>query len=570
MNNSDALLEMQKAATSNLAAKATVADTRSQEWLYDNKTMEEARQSPDSEAKARLRDLQPFYDATLQGALNAFQQVLHDGQPHARHEFLAKIKANVNPVNVTRWAQFHRVETWINSAHQTPCPIKDMEKTVTEDRAYQELADAVADDLLKDPKMYEQTGDHDGNWQLKQRTRGKKGAAGTPDNGEAHETTNSSVQGSINETTSLISLDTPILPAMPLDVLPSTFQAMVRAVATNTETPPELAVGFGLAVIATTCQGYVCIEVEPNYREPLNIWPLTALESGNRKTAVMNHMTEPLVEVEREQCQKVKEKVAKIESERETIKAKVKALRVEAAEGSFEDFEDKKQAIAKLESTMPELLTLPRFWVQDITPEKLGQVMAENGERIALISDEGGLFDTLAGRYSNGIPNLDLILQAHAGTPVRVHRGSRPDVVMNRPALTIALSPQPSVLHGLASQPGFRGRGLLARFLYTLPVSRLGYRTLTSQPIPPSVKNLYQDTITTLLKVEPTKDPSGQFIPHVLTLAPEAHAEWKEFQHAVEEKMRDGGDYEHIRDWAGKLPGAAARLAGLLHCAEHA
>src|SRR5918997_356013 len=34
--------------------------------------------------------------------------------------------------------------------------------------------------------------------------------------------------------------------------------------------------------------------------------------------------------------------------------------------------------------------------------------------------------------------------------------------------------------------------------------------------------------------------------------------------------MKDEGPYEHIRDWAGKLPGAAARLAGLFHCAKHA
>jgi len=37
----------------------------------------------------------------------------------------------------------------------------------------------------------------------------------------------------------------------------------------------------------------------------------------------------------------------------------------------------------------------------------------------------------------------------------------------------------------------------------------------------------------------------------------------------VEYDLRDGGRFEHIQDWAGKLPGAAARVAGLLHCATH-
>ena len=34
--------------------------------------------------------------------------------------------------------------------------------------------------------------------------------------------------------------------------------------------------------------------------------------------------------------------------------------------------------------------------------------------------------------------------------------------------------------------------------------------------------------------------------------------------------MDDGGDLENMRDFGGKLPGAAARIVGLFHCAIHA
>ena len=549
-----------------LNGKVTVEQAETPECLYSTKEMEEAQQNLDGVAKAYLRDLQRFHDVALDVASTRFQQVLYDEQPHTRDEFLTMVTADVDLENARGFALYRTVDAWMKSDHQIPPPIADLEKTVTKERAYRDLVDAVADVLLKDRKAYERTGDPDDNWQLRRRARGKREQA-------AKSPLAPKIKAELppqKSAPALIPLDTPILPAMPTDALPSRLNDMVHAVAAHTETPAELAAGFGLAVVATACQQRIIVQIEPDYTEPLNIWPTTTLESGNRKTAVMMQMVAPLVEAERRLCDLTKEKILTVESERETIRAKVKALReATAKKKGFEDFEDKKQEIANLESTMPEVLSLPRLWVQDITPEKLGQVMAENGERIALISDEGGLFDTLAGRYSNGIPNLDLFLQTHAGSPVRVHRGSRPDVVMDRPALTIALSPQPSVLQGLANQPGFRGRGLLARFLYALPVSRLGYRTLTSQPIPSSVKDLYQDTITTLLKIEAAQDPSGQFIPHILTLSPKAHAEWKEFQRTVEEKMRDGGDYEHIRDWAGKLPGAAARLAGLLHCVEH-
>ena len=34
--------------------------------------------------------------------------------------------------------------------------------------------------------------------------------------------------------------------------------------------------------------------------------------------------------------------------------------------------------------------------------------------------------------------------------------------------------------------------------------------------------------------------------------------------------MRAGGDFEYATDWAGKAPGAAARVAGVLHAVDHA
>lgn len=33
--------------------------------------------------------------------------------------------------------------------------------------------------------------------------------------------------------------------------------------------------------------------------------------------------------------------------------------------------------------------------------------------------------------------------------------------------------------------------------------------------------------------------------------------------------MREGERFEHVRDWAGKLPAASVRIAGNLHCGEH-
>ena len=229
-----------------------------------------------------------------------------------------------------------------------------------------------------------------------------------------------------------------------------------------------------------------------------------------------------------------------------------------------------KGEIADLEATLPEIPRPPRLFADDVTPEHLGTMMAENGELMAILSDEAGIFEQMGGRYSNGVPNLDLFLQGHAGSPVRVDRGSRPPVCLQRPALTIGISPQPDVLRGLTAKPGFRGRGLLARFLYALPASNLGKRTGETRPLSEDLKLRWEGRITAMLNREPATDRNGEPCPHTLTLSPEALTAWKTFWHTVEKDMGPGGRFEYLTDWAGKFPGAVARIAGLLHVARHA
>jgi hypothetical protein len=77
---------------------------------------------------------------------------------------------------------------------------------------------------------------------------------------------------------------------------------------------------------------------------------------------------------------------------------------------------------------MPDEIKAPRVWTEDVTPEKLGTLMAENRQCMAVLSAEGGIFGIMAGRYSKGAPNIDIFLKGHAGEPVRVDRGSREPV----------------------------------------------------------------------------------------------------------------------------------------------
>jgi len=350
------------------------------------------------------------------------------------------------------------------------------------------------------------------------------------------------------------------LQRIPDNLMPGPVGDMARAVAAATETPVEMAVMCGLGVIAASIAGKFKVWPFPGYSEPLQIFTATGLASGNRKSAVITEMVAPFVEEEQRLMAEILPERKRLDSERKTAVAHIERLRKQAV--SKGDASLTKE-IARLESELPELPFVPRLWAQDVTPERLGAMMAENNGRMAVISDEGGIFDILAGRYSKtGAPNLDLFLQGHTGSAVRVDRGSREPVIINDPALTLVLTPQPDVLRSLGKERTFRGRGLLARFFYMLPPSPLGHRTHNTVPVSSSTKSDYNRCISSLRKI-----PN---LPDGLSFSPGALSKWKEFQHSVEGMMAEYGPLQNIQDWASKLPGGLARIAAGIHCSVNA
>lgn len=369
----------------------------------------------------------------------------------------------------------------------------------------------------------------------------------------------------------LVPLNTPKLPRLDLALLPGWAGDYARALSTDTESPPELAAGMVLSACSTAVARRLRVIVKPGYSEPCNLWCVVALPPGNRKSVVQSAATAPLLAWERDQAVIMEPVIKRITSERKTMEVRAKEKRRLASKEKDNGIAvELTREAAEIEAELPEIPRQPQIWTSDATPEQLGVLLAEHGECMAWLSSEGGIFDLLQGRYSNGIPNLDLVLKAHSGDHERVDRGSRSSVFLKNPRLTIGLSPQPDVLHGLATKSGFRGRGLLGRFLYLLPPSPLGFRSLQSNPVPKSVHDAYSAGLRALLDWLPATDDHGVEQPHLLRLSNEAYKEWHAFAHTIEQKMQPGGELEHITDWAGKAPGAAVRLAGILHGIKHA
>lgn len=351
------------------------------------------------------------------------------------------------------------------------------------------------------------------------------------------------------------------LPSFPTAILPSWLRTFVEGLAEATQTPVDLTAMTALSAVSSTVAGRTRILARDGWVEPLNIYTAVAMLPGNRKSAVSADATKPLIEYERFLIEETRKKIAEEAAERRSLEARRERLEKECAKSDGDELGQKKdelRTVARELAEWPEPRS-PQLLCDDTTPEALATLLAEQNGRMALFSAEGGIFENLAGRYSSGATNFDVFLKAHAGDDLRVNRRGRAEHVQ-RPALTVGLSIQPDVLRGLADKPGFRGRGLIGRFLYAIPPSTIGHRKIRATPLNDRVKGGYSENLKELLRVE---------VGELLLLSSEADDLLASFEAEIEADLGDGGSLASLSDWAGKLAGAVVRLAGILHLAEH-
>ena len=342
------------------------------------------------------------------------------------------------------------------------------------------------------------------------------------------------------------------LEPFPVDALPPDISEYVEAVAEHTQTPVDMAGSSSLSVMSTCSQGKYVIEGKPGWVEPVNTYMNVIAEPSERKSAVEQAVIKPC---DLEEAQYNRTNAARFESSkmrRRVLEKQQTAIIDQMSKGKAtqEDVDRIAQEIADFVEEKP-----MQLYVDDITTEKLISVMASNGGRAALISAEGGIFDTLAGIYTKNV-NIDVMLKAYSGDTIRVDRIGRESENIMNPTLTILLMTQPKVISDVLGNPTFRGRGLTARFLYCLPTSKVGKRKFQSRPIPDAVYARYEQKIVNMLREEYQREP------RTITLSPEASDLLTTFAEEIEPKMKT--EYAEIADWVGKLVGNTLRIAGLL------
>lgn len=359
--------------------------------------------------------------------------------------------------------------------------------------------------------------------------------------------------------------DTAKLPPFPVNCLPPVLRDMAQATAENLQVAVDMPALEELAVAALCLQGKFIINPKPGWIEALGLYVAIAALPSERKSPSIKVITKPVYEFVKEENERRRPHVEEYNMKRDILVKRIKSMTEAAAKPcktggkavSAESIVELQWELADLEKEPVRLL---RLLADDVTPEALVSLMADNGGKMAIVSSEGGIFDIAAGRYSDKL-NMDVFLKAYTGDYIQIDRKGRPSEDIDRPALTMLLTIQPAVLETIMGNHEFSGRGFLARFIYALPVSAVGRRRYETAPIPPQVEEEYKRLIYSLLSIP------GEEQAHTIKLSPEAYQESRRFFEGLEPRLVD--DLEDINGWAGKLHGQVMRTAAILHCCIH-
>ncbi len=358
------------------------------------------------------------------------------------------------------------------------------------------------------------------------------------------------------------SLDASPVPEFPVHALPPVLADLVNAVAECVQAPRGMVASAVLAILSVCLQGKYKVQAKPGWTEPVNLYVYNVLSASERKSAVLNFLIDPVVEYENRYN---RDHAVEIESSRRTgnaLEKSISNIEDQLAKGKATQA-DLDRAIQK--SQAHEVKNRLKLFSDNITMEKLGSVMAANHGRASILTTEPGIFDIMAGAYSDTV-NFDLILKAFSGDPSRTERIGREEERLDHPTLTMLLMGQPCTLEALMGNKKFKGRGVTSRFLYCIPESLVGSRRYETEEIPAAVFRAYENLLQNLLTDFYPGNPGN---PPVITLSPEALRLHREFYEQVEHLQGTEFEYDAgMKEWAGKLAGNVLRIAALLTRAQ--
>lgn len=308
----------------------------------------------------------------------------------------------------------------------------------------------------------------------------------------------------------------PEVPAFPLHALPPALAAFVTDVAETTNTPPDFAASFALAVAGGSTGASRAVEVKPGHVQRSSVYLCAVAQKGSGKTPALDAVAAPLYDRQAE----------------------------------LHRARDRKQ----------------KAWVGDITAERLAQVLHDNPRGALMIRDELAAWLMGFNQYKGGKgSDRQFYLSAWSGSPVSVDRVKDKDaepLYIRYPCLSVVGTIQPAVFDR------FRGDaddGFYDRVLFVYPDDRplVGEQWRT---IDPGNAEAWAKALAAIREVPMMRDlGSDHDRPFFYRLADGAGVAWQEWTAGVADEVNRPDFDPVLRGPAVKLAGYAARLALVVH-----
>ena len=346
----------------------------------------------------------------------------------------------------------------------------------------------------------------------------------------------------------------------PIESAPPFIADLCKAIALEVQVPIELPYFAAMSVLAAATCGKVEVVVKGRYKEQLSFYNVIGLGSGNRKSEVLKTLRWPLVEIESNLIAQVRPERARQIAERKAYEQALEGLQAKARSKGVTPslMVDIQAATEKLEKCRVQ--PLPKIFADNVTPEKHAALIAEQGSN-SIIEPEGGFFEGLSRYGNNKSAQVDYLNKAYGGESFRVDRQGGDSIIAEKPHCVLHFSIQPHLVLAIRSNADFMGTGFANRFLFSLPQSLIGNRSLDTPQAQAGLLEGWKMAIENLFNschVQPMRQ---------VTIEPSGYQLLRDFQEALEPQLIT--NLLPIQGWAGKLPGALVRIAALYELAAN-
>jgi Protein of unknown function (DUF3987) len=251
-------------------------------------------------------------------------------------------------------------------------------------------------------------------------------------------------------------------------------------------------------------------------------------------------------------------------AKRELLEVDIKECKKQYAKQHDDDIDEE---VKRFELEMEELgrrLHAPTLSCDDVTTEKLADLLSKNNEQLAsLSSDALSIVNILLGRY-NKLDRTDegLYLKAYSGDPCQSHRMSRDPILLESPCLTALWLTQPDKLQSLLDERSLNEGGLIPRILACH--TNCEPREIGKNPpsISISVEKAYAGLIYSLLD-------TYRLAHEPFTIVPTSEALEALYYHHDAIVKRRRGELRDVTSYAARWNEQAWRITVCLHAGVH-